>query len=293
MTHRPFCSETSLERAETLAATASRVDNWILVEYRGAWASDAIAGSRLAGPVKAHLRERLDALRPAKALFIRRGRSLHRRRLTVFWGRSQDRGSQLFEAEIDGYDDLLELDFDSPAKPAAHPLLLVCTHGKHDRCCARRGRPLYEALRERVEEDWLWQVSHVGGDRFAGNLVCLPEGLYFGRVGPAEAPAVLDAYLDGRIRLDCYRGRSAYPFPAQAAERRIRDELGLARIDELELIETEGGHDGWHVRFRAGGREIAVEVALQPGEPACLTCDAERLTPPRHYVAGSPRESTA
>src|SRR5207237_1359720 len=90
MTRRPFCSETSLERAEGLAATASRVDNWILVEYRGAWASDAVDGARLSRPVKVHLRERLRALRPAKVLLVRRGRSLHRRPLNVFWGRSHE-----------------------------------------------------------------------------------------------------------------------------------------------------------------------------------------------------------
>ena len=31
--------------------------------------------------------------------------------------------------------------------------------------------------------EWVWQCTHVGGDRFAGNLVCFPEGLFFGRVG--------------------------------------------------------------------------------------------------------------
>ena len=33
----------------------------------------------------------------------------------------------------------------------------------------------------------MWQSSHIGGDRFAGNVVFLPEGLYYGRVEPAEA----------------------------------------------------------------------------------------------------------
>ena len=45
---RAFCSDVSLD-AEPLAATASRVDHWILVEYRGLWAHDAVdgrAGSR-------------------------------------------------------------------------------------------------------------------------------------------------------------------------------------------------------------------------------------------------------
>ena len=65
----------------------------------------------------------------------------------------------------------------------------------------------------------MWQSSHIGGDRFAGNVVFLPEGLYFGRVEPAEAWPVLDEYLAGRIDLAHYRGRSAYSFAEQAAER--------------------------------------------------------------------------
>ena len=58
MRRRPFCAEASLERAEPLAATASRVDNWILVEYRGVWAHDAIGASALSAHLKEHLRER-------------------------------------------------------------------------------------------------------------------------------------------------------------------------------------------------------------------------------------------
>ena len=91
MTRRPFCAEASLERAEPLAATASRVDNWILVEYRGAWAHDAVGASALSDAVKAHLRERVRALRPAKVLFVRRGTALRHRPLSVFWGRSGER----------------------------------------------------------------------------------------------------------------------------------------------------------------------------------------------------------
>src|SRR5205823_14758202 len=57
------------------------------------------------------------------------------------------------------WEDLLDLDLTSPGEPVAHPLLLVCAHGKHDRCCARLGRPLYEALAEQAEEGWVWQCS--------------------------------------------------------------------------------------------------------------------------------------
>ncbi len=146
----------------------------------------------------------------------------------------------LYSALLDRYEDLLELDLAAPGEPLGHPLLLVCTHGKHDRCCARYGRPLHQALSEQADEGWVWQSSHLGGDRFAGNVVFLPEGLYFGRVGPGEAWPVLDEYLAGRLDVDHFRGRSCYSFAEQAAERAVREASGMRGIDDLSLVGRDG-----------------------------------------------------
>jgi hypothetical protein len=284
---RPFCSEVSADTGEPLAATASRVDNWILIEYRGLWGRDAVDGSSLSDEVKQHLRARVRALRPAKLLFARRLERRDRKGLCVFWGSSPERGARLYGTEVEAYEELLGLDFESTGPEVRHPLLLVCTHGKHDRCCARYGRPLYEAVREQVEDGWAWQTSHVGGDRFAGNLVCLPQGLYFGRVAPADAWAVLDELLAGRVHLDRYRGRACYPFRVQAAELAVREQTGLTGVDDLELLGEEP------VRFRAGERVYEVEIEEERGPLTYLTCTSERLTRPRRFVARSLRVSGA
>jgi hypothetical protein len=285
-----FCSEISLQNAEPLAGTASRVDHWILVEYRGLWGYDAVAASGLSDEVKEHLRRQRDARPNTKLLFVRRPHRRDHPSLGVFWGSSPDRGGELFHAEVERYDKLLELDLTTlGGERLARPLLLVCTHGKHDRCCARYGRPLYKALEEQAEDDWVWQASHVGGDRFAGNVVVLPEGLYFGRVAPADAWSVLDEYLAGRIELDHYRGRSAYTFAEQTAEVAVRRATGLRGLAELELVE----HEGAHVRFRAGARIFDVGVSYEPGALTYLTCSAVTLRRPRHYAAAILRESAA
>ena len=286
---RPLCSEVSLENAEPLAATASRVDHWILVEYRGLWGHDALSGSGLSDQVKQRLAEQRDARPNTKLLFIRRTDRRGRPTLAVIWGSSPERGGALSRVEIEGYEGLLDLDLTVPDAVLAHPLLLVCTHGKHDRCCARYGRPLYQALEEQADDDWVWQSSHVGGDRFAGNVVFLPEGLYFGRVGPGEAWQVLDEYLAGRIDLEHYRGRSAYTFAEQAAERAIREAAGLTGLDDLELVAREGAH----VTFRSGSRLFDVGVAFDPGPLTQLTCSSETLSHSRHYAARILRESAA
>ena len=50
------------------------------------------------------------------------------------------------------------------------PLYLVCTHGKRNVCCARLGGPLAQALAAR-HPGQVWETTHVGGHRFAANLV--------------------------------------------------------------------------------------------------------------------------
>jgi hypothetical protein len=282
---RRFCSDISTEHGEPLAATASRVDRWILIEHHGAWGRDAIDSSGLPAEIKAHLAERAAALRPAKVLFIRRRERKAADGIHVYWGSSAPPVPWLSSAVVEGYEDLLGLNFADPGDSPSHPLLLVCTHGKHDACCAKHGLPVYEAMRDLVDEGWLWQCSHVGGDRFAGNVVCLPEGVYYGRVGPGDALGLVEEHLAGRVQLDFYRGRSCYSFRVQAAERAVRASSRAVGLDELELRSTSP------IVFRAGGTEYEVDVAVEHGDLAQLTCNAAGLSRPRRYVARILRES--
>src|SRR5918999_3386419 len=183
---RPFCAEISAEAAEPLSATASRIDHWLLVEYRGLWGRDVLGSSVLSERVKASLRQQLDALPRARLLFIRRPERRAHERRAVYLARSTEASPSLLGLEIEHAEELATLDVAASAQPVDHPLLVVCTHGKRDRCCARYGRPLYDRMRDEADDDWVWQSTHVGGDRFAGNLVCLPHGIYFGRVGARD-----------------------------------------------------------------------------------------------------------
>ena len=171
------------------------------------------------------------------------------------------------------------------ARAVEHPLFLVCTHGKHDPCCARFGRPLYEALRDELAPDWVWQVSHIGGDRFAGNLVCLPEGLYYGRVDRETAGPVLDEHLARRILIPSYRGRSIYTFAVQAAERVVRERTGLVGIDDLTLRE---GRSAERRRLASplppARRHTSCVVDEERGDLTRLTCSSVSLERPPRFV---------
>jgi Sucrase/ferredoxin-like len=94
--------------------------------------------------------------------------------------------------------------------PETEPLYLVCTHGRRDVCCARFGVPLARAL-SAAHPAQVWETTHVGGHRYAANLVLLPHGLYYGPVDQASATAAINAYGRGEIAPARYRGRAGQP----------------------------------------------------------------------------------
>jgi hypothetical protein len=279
---RAACAAVSSARDEQLAATASRIDHWLLVEYRGRWGRDVLGSSLLSPELKEHLRGQLASLRHARLLFVKQPERRPAGGRHVFFGASTPGSERLFQLEVEHQEDLRRLDLASalaadgaPGVPVEGPLLVVCTHGKRDQCCALHGRPLYDALRREADADRVWQSTHVGGDRFAGNVVVLPHGLYYGRVGPTESGGLLAAHAAGRVDLEHYRGRSTYSFPVQAAEQAIRESDGLLRIDDVVLLGSERrGEDAWTVRFRTRDgtvHEVDVSATLTD-EPVYLTC---------------------
>jgi hypothetical protein len=297
---RVFCAATSSAREEPLAATASRIDHWILVEYRGGWRRKVLGGSLLSRELKAHLRDQLALLGHARLLFVKKPERRAESGRRVFFGTSTPGEERLFALEVDHQEDLRAVDLAAalgsdggPGGLIDGPLFVVCTHGKRDPCCARNGRPLYDALREEAEPARVWQSTHVGGDRFAGNAVVLPHGLYYGRVAPADVGDLLAAHAAGQVDLDRYRGRSTYHFPVQAAEQAIRESTGLLGIGDLALLGSKRVGDGTtRVRFQAPGstvHELDV-VATLADEPAFLTCGslearrARRCNVVRHRV---------
>jgi (2Fe-2S) ferredoxin len=167
-----------------------------------------------------------------------------------------------------------------------HPaqVFLVCTHGRHDACCAERGRPVAAAMAS-AAPDHVWEVSHIGGDRFAPNVLVLPHGLYYGGLDPADSRRFLETQLAGRLDLEHLRGRTAYAFPIQAAEIALRRRLGLLDVTALRVVEHERSGAETRVVFEAAGEPWEARVRTSPGPHRRLTCSASRTTPaPVHEV---------
>ena len=280
------CSAASAELSEPLAGTASTVRAFLLVETAGPWGVDAVRDSRLPEDVKQRLGE-LERDHGVRPLLIRRhGRTRAGGGVRIFAGAVRDAHPWLETTELEDVRELLDLDLatvGSGRRPGLTtyegPLFLVCSHGRHDACCAERGRPLCAALARSAPEH-AWEVSHIGGDRFAANLLVLPHGLYYGRLEPEEADEFARAHLDGELDLTHLRGRSAFPFSVQAAEIYLRRHTGELAVEPLPLVEhTKHGAETRAV-FRVGEKDWEVRVHTEFGPPRRLTCRAPRESPP-------------
>jgi hypothetical protein len=262
-----------------MTGTASRVQRWLVVEQPGPWGHEALVESRLEHAVAQTVRSHARRAKVRVVLARRPGwtPSAVRRAYLARTGASH---RWIERVDVHEDHDLVHLDLGAlrsdappgvgvPGPPSVH---LVCTNGKHDPCCADRGRPVVRALRDAGASD-VWESSHVGGDRFAANLVSLPTGVYYGRVTPDVAPRLLRELDEGLLDLDYYRGRSCYPPLVQAAESFARRELGERRLDAVR-IEQVATPDADHADVTVTGADqrLAVRVARQPGDPVALTC---------------------
>lgn len=155
-----------------------------------------------------------------------------------------------------------------PVEPAP-PALLVCTHGRRDRCCGSLGTTLWSDLARRGPKfsgRVVRRTSHTGGHRFAPTAILLPEGtLWAGADAELLERAATRAGPVGDA-VERYRGCAGLPGGrAQALEAAVLAVEGWSVIDSTRSVHEL---DGARMRLvvRAGpagpGSEWEAEVAV-------------------------------
>jgi hypothetical protein len=187
------------------------------------------------------------------------------------------------------------------ATPVTHSFrdILICTHGSHDRCCAKYGYPIYrEALKiandRSLNHVRIWQASHIGGHRFAPTAIDLPEGRYYGHLDASSLASILTRSGDVHALKQVYRGWGCLPWAVQALERELLFQYGwdwfnhkvafkILHQDENEIFTSVE----LTVELPTGDRhQYKAEIVAEQNKAVYLkgSCDADEEFPFPQYV---------
>ncbi len=254
-----------------MLGTASPASMWLLIERSGAWP-----------------RRALEAFEPALAAGLSAKAERHGARVTLIrspgkhprvdggfrWALADARpgreGIRWYTSE--DYRDIVEQEWHVSAG-VGEPVALVCSHSRHDVCCAVRGRPV-AAAGDLVWPGRVWACSHVGGDRFAATMVLLPHGVNYGQVEPADTAQLLGMFDSGLVDPGHLRGRSSLSRFEQAAQGLALTAGLTSSVNGARPEHVEVAADGviTVVLANPGARIVFREVEVALGTPA--TCHA-------------------
>ena len=151
--------------------------------------------------------------------------------------------------------------------------VLLCTHGRRDRCCGSSGTRLWQSNME-LPQVRMWRTSHTGGHRFAPTALVLPYGQYWAYLDESSLRSIVNKSDDPADLVRRYRGSAACTTPAeQAAERVAFVRNGWDWLSWPRRSEDIGG-GRVHIHFqhpdgRSGLYEAEIQRARSVPVPVC------------------------
>jgi len=261
------CSALARSAGEPLAGTAPVAAAWVVIEQPGSWGAKALQDAALPDGIGPAIASAAAAAGVGVLLARHPERTLRAGRIQAHrvWVADVRPGSQRLAtgsvgsvAEVADWDFAAIVDGALPTGqgpmqgepvglgPSPAPLLLVCTQGGRDACCAVIGRSLLIELTQGLQPDrrvQVWEASHIGGHRFAPTVLALPTGAVYGRLDATAAGEVLEATARLQVRTGGLRGCTALPPPAQVADIAIRERTGEIEVAALhaEAVYQDAG----------------------------------------------------
>ena len=232
-----FCADNSREQGEELIGTATNNQNYVLIECPQPWVSSAFDSKWVPENLNVLVKECKRAKLPIRFLLIANNTS-HKVDSTTLLIYEIDKGlgsgysKREFKLEnieqaattvkkwLKGKNSKYEVETNITRD------FLVCTHGSHDKCCARYGGKFHFHACNKITEMGLknvriWKSSHFGGHRFAPTMIDLPNGRYYGNLDSTSFQSILTRSGNIKDLIRVYRGWGFLPRPIQVLEKEM------------------------------------------------------------------------
>ena len=243
-----FCSDNSRQLGEEIIGTANNCETYILVECPPPWHNHAFESRWVPDNLRQLVTETKAKKIPVNFLLIANDFSHKKDETTLLIYQKKpgiSNGFRQREFRLENIEQVAttvrkwlwrkhgDIELETPIKRD----ILICTHGSHDKCCARYGNPFYFYLRDKLipnlglENTRVWRSSHFGGHRFAPTMIDLPEGRYYGNLSAELCPSILTRKGDIQNLRQVYRGWGTLSHPVQVIERELMLQYGWKWFD--------------------------------------------------------------
>lgn len=256
MSESSFCAVASQAAREDPIGTATPYQTYVLIECPKPWPPKVLKAEVIPAALRQFMAT-MQAEHSVNFLLVDQGRRGQGARVLIYQhqpglARGYE-GVEFWVDSLDGLENRLRQIWEKGSlegKAIAQRDILVCTHGQRDRCCARYGRPFYRQAVNVAEAAGLtdvrvWQVSHIGGHRFAPTVLDLPEGRCYGRLTPETFAALLTHSGPVDCLKSVYRGWTRLPLPLQSLERQLILDWGWTWFDyrvDYALLESDDSY---------------------------------------------------
>lgn len=232
-----FCSDHSRQIGENLIGSATNYETYILIECPPPWVSPAFNSKWVPDNLRVLVEEIQQSKLSIRLLLIANDES-HRSEQTTLLIYHQQQGlthgyhkQEFCLPNIEQAAGVIRKwlsgkNCDEQIETSQIRDILVCTHGSHDKCCARYGNPFYFHSQQTInnlqlDNVRLWRSSHFGGHRFAPTAIEFPSGRYYGMLDQDSFSAILTRSGDIQCLNQVYRGWGILPSALQVLEKEL------------------------------------------------------------------------